>query len=347
MRVQATRSDSSSSGAGVAVPYQYCAYGVLIVSDTPLALPQYSSGALGQVEFRRAPASAFVTATQDNHPDSRSDSWYRYASLDDGSTYVRWESVGEFLVSADGVRIAYRRDENASVESFQVYMLGQALSFALVKQGFEPLHATAVVVGNEAVAFLGSHAFGKSTLAACFLEAGYRLLTDDLCVLQEARNGLLAHPGPPRIKLFPKMASRFLRETAAHGKMNVETNKLILPIDEHRSCGDPVTLKAIYSLAVPRTVSRISNVTIEKLSPRESFVELLRGTFNRRLVSQQRLGNQFRFMSNLAGSLQIRKLSYPRAVDRLAEVREMVLADVAGDSIPSGGRGWPCPSPTV
>ena len=48
-------------------------------------------------------------------------------------------------------------------------MLGQALSFALVKQGFEPLHATVAVVDDEAVAFLGHNAFGKSTLtgASC------------------------------------------------------------------------------------------------------------------------------------------------------------------------------------
>jgi hypothetical protein len=143
------------------------------------------------------------------------------------------------------------------------------------------------------------------------------------------------------------MASRFLCHTAVHGRMNVETNKLILPIDESRSCSGPVTLKAIYSLAVPRLVCRSSTVNIETLTPRESFVELLRGTFNRRLVSPQRLGRQFRFMSSLAASIQVKKLSYPRAVDRLQEVREMVLADLARDTIPNGGQGWPCPSPTV
>ena len=160
--------------------YRYCVYGIAVVSDIPLALPDYSYCALGQVEYRSAPASVFLTAMQGASFDPRSDSWYRFAFLQDGSTYVRWETVGEFLVAADGHRITCRPAEESSDESFQAYMLGQALSFALVKQGFEPLHATVVVVDDQAVAFLGGNAFGKSSLAACFLEAGYRLLTDDL-----------------------------------------------------------------------------------------------------------------------------------------------------------------------
>ena len=114
------------------------------VSDTPLALPEYSHGGLAEVECLSAPASIFLTAIQgeDFHP--RSDSWYRYAVLHDGSTYVSWDTVGEFLVAADGRRITCRRIEKSSVESFQVYMLGQALSFALVRQRFATEGADAV-----------------------------------------------------------------------------------------------------------------------------------------------------------------------------------------------------------
>ena len=272
--------------SGVDPRYRYCVYGIVVVSDTPLALPEYSHGDLGQVECLSAPASVFLAATQGVAFNPRSDSWYRYAFLHDGSTYVRWDTVGEFLVAADGRRITCRRVEESSFESFQVYMLGQALSFALVKQGFEPLHATVVVVDDQAVAFLGDNAFGKSSLAACFLEAGYRLLTDDL---------------------------------------------LILPLDEHRRCAGPVPLKALYSLASPRDACRKPSMSLETLSPREAFVELVKGTFNRRLVSPRRLERQFGVMAALADRISVKKLTYPRAIDRLQEVRGMVLADLARD----------------
>ena len=343
MTAESATSTSSSREAGVAARHQYCVYGIVVLSDTPLALPEYCHGGLGQVECRSAPEPVFLAAMRGVSFDPRSESWYRYAFLDDGSTYVRWDNVGEFLVSADGQRITCRRDDRSSIESFQVYMLGQALSFALVKQGFEPLHATVVVVNDQAVAFLGSNAFGKSTLAACFLEAGHRLLTDDLLILQDSSNRVLAYPGPPRIKLFPKMAGRFLGQSGDRGTMNADTNKLILPLGEQLSCARPVTLKAIYSLGAPRAMHDGPDMSIERLSPRESFVELVRSTFNRRLVSPQRLERQFRVMATLAGVMSVKKLSYPRVIERLPDVRNMILADLER-GILKGGRAWPFPS---
>ena len=312
--------------------YRYCVYGIVVVSDTPLALPEYSHDGLGQVECLSAPASVFLAAMQDVSCDGPSDSWYRYAALPDGSTYVRWDTVGEFLVAADGRRITCRRVEESSVESFQVYMLGQALSFALVRQRLEPLHATVVVVDDQAVGFLGDNAFGKSSLTACFLEMGYRLLTDDLLVLRESSSQVVAYPGPPRIKLFPKIAKRFLGPTAERVRMNVDTDKLILPIDEHQRCASPVALRAIYSLAPPRDACRRPGVSIETLSPRQAFVALMKGTFNRRLVSPQRLERQFSFMASLTARIPVKTLTYPRAIERLREVRDMVLADLGHEA---------------
>ena len=332
MAVETATSGSSSREAGTRPRYRYCVYGIVVVSDIRLALPAYSDGSPNQVECRRAPASFFAEAMHGVDFDTRSDSWYRYACLQDGSTYVRWDTVGEFLVSAGGRRITWRAAEASSFESFQVYMLGQALSFALVKQGFEPLHATVVVVDDQAVGFLGSNAFGKSSLAACFLEAGHRLLTDDLLILQESSGRIVAYPGPQRIKLFPAMASRFLAHTVNPVPMNRDTAKLVLPLDDGQTCRTPVALEAIYSLAAPADAGRRPGVEIETLSRRQAFVELVKGTFNRRLVDPQRLERQFRVMANLTDLIRVRKLTYPRVIDRLQEVRDVVLADLGREA---------------
>jgi len=343
MAVETAMSSAWRRDVGGAPRYRYCVYGVVVVSDIPLALPEYSNGSLGYVELIDAPASVFLAALDSAGIDPRSDSWYRYASLHDGSTYVRWDNVGQFLVARDGRRITCHKFENASSESFQVYLLGQALSFALVKQRLEPLHATAVVVNDEAVAFLGNNAFGKSTLAAYFLEAGHRLLTDDLLVLQECSDRILAYPGPPRIKLFPRIASRFLGRTVHPVTLNTETDKLILPLDEQRVSATPVALKRIYSLAVPREACRRPDVSIETLSPREAFMELVRGAFNRRLVSPLRLERQLDAMTKLTELISIKKLSYPRTIARLDDVRRMVLADL-DPAVEKGAQRWPSPS---
>lgn len=309
--------------ATVCRPFRYHAYGVVVSSDVPLALPDHAGVALASVECRGADEKTFVEARKNAVCE---DAFHRFAFLADGSTYLGWDTVGEFSVSADGRSISCRRAVSATWESFQVYMLGQALSFALVKQGIEPLHATMVVVHGQAIAFLGDSGHGKSSLAACFLACGHRLLTDDLLVLEESDDHLVAHPGPPRIKLFPAVARRFLQSPDTP-TMNGATEKLIVPLAEHQHCPVPVPLTAIYAVTAPVNACRTSDVSIEPLSPREAFVRLLRATFNRRILCQARLARQFAAMTTIANRITVRRLSYPRSIDRLSEVRERIIAE--------------------
>jgi hypothetical protein len=312
----------------VSPSHQYGVYGVRVLSDAPLELPEYADEGLACVECVTGRAPVFAAALKGASFRSRPGAWYRYARLEDGSSYVGWDNVGEFLVSADGRRIVCRREENVPPGSFQVYLLGQALSFALVKQHLEPLHATTVVVDGVAVAFLGSNAFGKSILAASFLAEGFRLLTDDLLILRDSSRGVLAYPGPPRIKLFSKVAGRVLGSTPDGPSMHAATDKRVLWLDARQICPAPVVLKTIYAVAAPREACRTQEVRIETLSPREAFLALVKGTFNRRIVSAERLERQFDAMAHLAGRLVVRTLAYPRAIERLPEVRAAVLADL-------------------
>jgi hypothetical protein len=308
------------------LPYRYSVYGIEVLSDTPLALPACIGGGLATVEFRSAAEADFLTAIATAEFDTRSEPWYRYGWLPDGSAYVRWEAVGEFLVAANGRCIHWRRFDESSIESFQVYLLGQALSFALVKQRLEPLHATVVTVDDRAVAFLGSSGSGKSTLAACFLEAGHRLVTDDLLLLHEESGRLLAYPGPPRLKLFPEIAGRFFPQIADGVAMNADTDKLILGLDARMKQTAPIALGAVYSLTASDDNSAPEGVNIEELSRREAFFELVKGTFNRHLVSAERLARQFDAATRLSDRLPVARLSYPRTLDRLAETRESIYS---------------------
>ena len=311
--------------------HRYFVYGMTLQSEIPLALPEQGYGGLGQIQLRIAPAAYFSAAARSlaRHPDS--DSFYQSISLRDGSTYVCWQEVGEFLISPDGSRITGRRHNRAHEESFQVYLLGQALSYALVKRGFEPLHATAIVVNGAAAVLLGNSGFGKSSLGACFLAAGYQLLTDDLLVLRPCAGGFMAYPGPPRIKLFPRQARRFLQGQAGGIVMNSGTKKLILPLDPTRSAPGPVPLQAIYTLLPPGSKVRGQAVRIAELPPRQSFLALVRNTFNYRVVSPERLERQFEEAARLAGIVSVRKVAYPRLLSRISSLRDALLADL--DSI--------------
>jgi hypothetical protein len=308
--------------------YRYGVYGISLRSQIPLSLPAPEDSSLQEIELRIGSSSLFSKALQGAtlRPDPAA--WYQHAHLPDGSTYVRWEGLFEFLVSADGRRITCGWSGSASQESFQVYALGQALSFALVKRGFEPLHATSVVINGSAVAFLGSSGFGKSSLAASFLEAGYQLLTDDLLLLRKNGENFHGYPGPPRIKLFPSVARAFLEANLGGVPMNNGTTKLVIPLFEKQVCRAATPLKAICVLASSRRVSGKRLVGLVPLPPKEAFVELLRGTYNRRLTDPDRLQRQFAAVTQLVAKVRVFMLSYPRVLRRLPEVREVVLSKI-------------------
>jgi len=312
--------------------YWYRVYGIRLRSDIELS---FANGVpLGEpdVDLISAPESFFREISRDAVLTPTSYGWYQYALLDDDQIYLRWDGMFEFLVAGDGRRLWFGSLGTNSLESLQVYLLGRALSFALVKQGFEPIHATAIVLDGSALAFLGESGYGKSSLAAGFLGAGHRLLTDDLLLISQLSEHPEAHPGPPRIKLFPWVARRCLGMTDVGVPMTNGSHKLVLPLGEHHHHNRPAPLRTIYALSGPREVFRKQRISIATLSPREAFVELMRHTFNYVVADPKRLQQLFSKSQQLASRVPVKRISYPRDLDLLPEVRERILADVADDA---------------
>jgi hypothetical protein len=308
--------------------HRYGVYGITLRSPIRLSLPELPSEGPADIELRTS-APSYFSETINGAPLKRSKySTYQYAHLPNGSSYVRWNGQGEFLVSGDGRLITGSRLSEACAESFQMYLLGLALSFSLVKLGLEPLHATAVVADGEAVAFLGDSGFGKSSLAACFVHAGDRLLTDDLLMLRKCPEGIQAFPGPPRIKLFPEMVRKFFSETVSGVPMNPLAKKLILPLDESKVCAGPVRLRTIYALTSPDEETADPGVRIESLGSREAFVTVVRNTFNYVILDPERIQRQFAETSMIVNNLRVKKLSHSRELDSLPDVRNAILADL-------------------
>jgi hypothetical protein len=308
--------------------HRYGVYGLSVRSSIRLSLPEESLSSVSDIELRTVPAPFFSEVLGGVQLQRTGRCPYEYAHLNDGSSYVHWDGIGEFLVSENGSLVSCAQHLGASTESFQVYLLGQALSFALVKNGFEPIHATCMVIDGEAVAFLGNSGFGKSSLAASFLQAGDRLLTDDLLLVRQGADGLQAYPGPPRIKLMPRMAHRFLGERVGGSAMNRQTRKLVIALDGDRVCSAPVPLRAFYALVDPRNAIQKPSVHIKQLSSKEAFVTLLSHTFNYVILDEARLQRQFAETARLTHITPLYELSYPRRVGYLPAVREAILTNL-------------------
>ena len=105
----------------------------------------------------------------------------------DGSFRLRYSDGVEFGVDRRGTRVWASGPEGTLPEYLAVYLLGPVMGFVLRLRGITCLHASAVMVDNRALAFLGPPGAGKSTLAAAFALSGHPVLSDD--VLPLTRSG--------------------------------------------------------------------------------------------------------------------------------------------------------------
>jgi len=108
--------------------------------------------------------------------------------------------------------------------------------------------------------------------------------------------------------------------------MNTGTDKWILPLADRQRSAVAVPLQAFYAVTPPREACRRANVSIEPMCGREAFLRLLRASFNRRLVEPSRLARQFEALTTIAGRIPVHRLSYPRSIDRLVDVRDAILS---------------------
>jgi hypothetical protein len=231
-------------------------------------------------------------------------------------------------VAPDARRIQARALADANDEAFQAYLLVEGLSFSMVRLGREPLHATAVLTDRGVVAFLGDSGFGKSTLGALFVHGGSRMLTDDMLVLTEERGAFVAHPGPPRIKLYREIADRIFGNAYCGVPMNPATEKLIVPLNDEQRVKQAAPLGAVYLIG-RRVESPNSAVLIRALAPARAFPRVLAHTASHWAHDPARLKNQFHFVTRLVQQMPIKTLSYARDKGHMFRVRDAVLADLA------------------
>jgi hypothetical protein len=207
----------------------------------------------------------------------------------------------------------------------QNFLFGQVLSFALVAQGFEQLHAAVVNVDNAAVGFLGDCTFGKSTLAASFVQAGHRLLTDDVLMLDGRGDRLLALPGTGRIKLQPDSASVFLSDPGRGASLHSGTTKASFSLPVEQAQGTALPLRRLYVLPAPGERDGITDVGVKPLSRAAMVQSLLSSSFNIAVFDKSRLARQFMFAARVASQVDGYALRYPKGLHHLPAVRQAVI----------------------
>lgn len=106
-----------------------------------------------------------------------------------GGSTLRIEVASGMRCHVGSREIRIERKPGTSDAEVLLYALGAAFGALCYQRGLLPLHASAVAVRGACIAFSGPSRAGKSTLCALLARSGYRVVSDDICVVRETAEG--------------------------------------------------------------------------------------------------------------------------------------------------------------
>ena len=173
------------------------------------------------------------------------------STLAGGGYYRLLYSDGtEFIVDRTGTRIWATWPDTLTLEDMATYLLGPVLGFVLRLRGITCLHASAVAIGDQAIAFLGTAGAGKSTAAVAFAERGYPALSDDVAALSDQEHTFFVQPGYPLLRLWPSTIATLYGPMDTLPRLTPTWDKRYLDLTQngYRFQQEPLPLAAIYIL---------------------------------------------------------------------------------------------------
>ncbi|MEK0315262.1 aldolase [Cohnella sp. 56] len=166
----------------------------------------------------------------------------------------------------DGAVIEVCPEPNADPDELRLFVLGSCMGAVLMQRGLLPLHGSAVVIDGRAYGIVGESGAGKSTLAAAFLQAGYRLASDDVIALkfEPGSDRPLVIPSYPQQKLWQQSLDGFGMPSDRLRPIFKRETKFAVPVNE--SYDDrPLPLSGLFVLSKTEEIEPILS-SVSKLS---------------------------------------------------------------------------------
>ncbi len=169
----------------------YRCAGLRIASEIPLDVTEIPGADPTDVdvsvvlgEWRNTP---FTPPSEDIVAELYEDGYPRYIFCRVGDGFVgRIMGVADFEIDGNFSRVVCHPAPGGPEGVLPIIVVGSILAFLLVRRGCFVLHASAVAVDDQVLAFVGVSGQGKSTVAALFCAEGAELVTDDVLPLEFA-----------------------------------------------------------------------------------------------------------------------------------------------------------------
>lgn len=222
----------------------------------------------------------------------------------------------------DGTTITIQPEAGVDEQVLRSCILGSVFSVLLQQRGFLVLHASAVIIQGQAVAFIGVSGSGKSTTASAFMQHGYPVITDDVLAVQFRDGTPEVIPSYPVIKLLPDAVEALDYSTAGLPLLHATSHKRIKTFDAEQ-------LQASYPLQKVYLLARGDCSEIEPLSPAAALLALInQSRAVKNLVDPSAKKLHFQQCTVLAKGIGVSQLRRKANLSALADIVKLVEADL-------------------
>ena len=298
--------------------YQYVLCGLRVESD--LAFPELSAWtgsveAPVEIEFRLAA----VDPLQD--PDETRS---RFEVRGPGAIVFLIRGVGRVLID-QGRRVIFDAFPDATPLAIRTNFIGIIQALLWHQRGYLPLHGSAVLVRDRAIAVAGPSTAGKSVTAAALTRHGFPLVADDFTVIDWQSQPPVVLPGYQKLRLLKDACEELDLLGAALAEAHPSEEKYVLATEAAPSTSS-VPLTDIFILADERGDAFSS----ERLGPVQGVQHLL--TSVHMLEAAYALGLQkqvFSAINAIVSKVQLWRIVVPEGLDRTGETAESIAALVS------------------
>jgi hypothetical protein len=118
---------------------------------------------------------------------------------------LRFHGAADVVGDPELQQLEVRLHPGTDSDLTSVLLVGATMATKLLVDGHLVLHASAVVIDEQVMAFVGSSNMGKSTLAALGFRQGFEVISDDVLRVDfSERNGVAVWPGAGEVRLREK-----------------------------------------------------------------------------------------------------------------------------------------------
>jgi hypothetical protein len=240
--------------------------------------------------------------------------------------YYRFDYADDtkFLIDSSGSEIWAEWTAPLTLEDTATYLLGPVLGFVMLLRGIVCLHASAIAIDDQAIAFVGPAGAGKSTTAAAFAEHGYSVLAEDVVTLDDRGDRFLVRPGYPCIRLWPPAVKALYGSETHLPRLTPNWDKCYLDLTERFQTA-PLQLAAIYHLAERHHDARAPYVS--PLDRSEGLMALVANTYATKLMDRQMRAREFELLTRVVGNVSVRRVTPHAEPARLSDLCDAILND--------------------